>query len=216
MEYDWKGSRPIFEKAIRLNPNYPLAHLFYANMFFYPGDKERGMSELRKALDLDPLSTTLNYVLGRRYYELRDYDQAIVQLQKTLKLTPNYPAANLYLGLCNMQMKDYQPAIDVFKRLPPDQWTRAIMLSYAYSMAGDKSRAKALLEKALKEERITSPYLLSLAYIGLGDTNKALTQLERAYETRDIFIITLKIDPELDPLRNEPRFKALQKKTNLE
>ncbi len=216
IEFDWKGSRPIFEKAIRLNPNYSLAHLFYANMFFYPGDKERGMTELKKALDLDPLSTTLNYVLGRRYYELREYDRAIRQLQKSLTLTPDYPAANIIMGFCFVQMKKYKQAADAFHRLPAAEWDREVMLSYAYAMGGDKPGAKALLDKTTKEEKITSHYLLALAYIGLENTNEALAQLEQAYEARDIWMITLKIYPVLDPIRNEPRFKALMKKINLE
>jgi hypothetical protein len=60
------------------------------------------------------------------------------------------------------------------------------------------------------------PYCFVLAYIGQENYNEALTQLENVYETRGIIMTGLKVDPELDPIRNEPRFKALLKKMNLD
>ena len=216
VEFDWKGSKPTFEKAIRLNPNYPIAHLFYSNVLFYWVSWERGMSEIKKALDLDPLSSTINYALGRRYYEMRDYDMAIRQLQKTLTIEPGYPAANLFLGLAYIQKKNYKQAIEVFNRLPTVAMQRGFMLSYAYSMEGEKELAQALLSKTTKEDGIDSHYLLALPYVGLGNFNEALAELEKAYEMKEIFISEIKVFPALDPLRSEPRFKALLKKVNLE
>ena len=72
------------------------------------------------------------------------------------------------------------------------------------------------MSKTTKEDGIDSHFLLALSYIGLGNFNDALTELEQAYDMKEIFIIELKVVPELDPLRNEPRFKALLKKVNLE
>jgi hypothetical protein len=93
---------------------------------------------------------------------------------------------------------------------------RGFMLSYVYAMAGDKAGAKALMEKTIKEDGIDSHYLLALSYLSLGNINQAITEMEQAYEMKEIFIIEMKIFPALDPLRNEPRFKALLKKVNLE
>ena len=81
---------------------------------------------------------------------------------------------------------------------------------------GDKVRAKAELEKSLKEVPNLSPYHFARGFIAIGDFDKALSLLERAYEVRDIRIWHIKVDPTLDPIRNEPRFKALLKKANLE
>jgi len=53
-------------------------------------------------------------------------------------------------------------------------------------------------------------------YDAAGNINQALTELEQAYEMKEIFISEIKVVPALDPLRNEPRFKALLKKVNLE
>ena len=72
------------------------------------------------------------------------------------------------------------------------------------------------MSKTTKEDGIDSHYLLALPYVGLGNFNEALTELEKAYEMKEIFMPEIKVFPALDPLRNEPRFKALLKKVNLE
>ena len=64
---DWKGSKKVFEKIIRENPNYPLAHLYYGNVLLYTGHIEEVLNETRRALSLDPLSAVINYVLGRNF-----------------------------------------------------------------------------------------------------------------------------------------------------
>ena len=88
-EYDWKGGKKILEKAIRLNPNYPPAHLYYGNVLLYNGNIDAGLKEVKKALELDPVSPQYNWTLGNRYYNARKYDLAISQFQKTLILFPN-------------------------------------------------------------------------------------------------------------------------------
>jgi hypothetical protein len=50
----------------------------------------------------------------------------------------------------------------------------------------------------------------------LKNYDKAINMLESAYKTRAIQLYWVKVDPDLDPIRNEPRFKALMKKMNLD
>lgn len=169
---------------------------------------------MQPQLDLDPLSIHLNFSLGDRYYRAREYDLAITQLQKTLTLAQDYTAAKKWLGLCFLQKKLYTQAIDVFSKLTIPG--RDLLLSYAYALAGDKARSKAELEKNLREDGNPDPYYLAMVYIALGNFNEALAQLERGYERRIIEMVGLKISPEYDPIRNEPRFKALLKKVNLD
>jgi len=220
VEYDWKGSLPVFEKAIRLNPNYPIAHLFYGNVFFYTGDTKRGIVEAEKARELDPLSSSINGALGRHYYHARKYDLAIEQLQKTLTLDPNYIYVKQFLGLSFLQKKLYAQAVDVFAKLPikqPQGVQRGFLLSYAYAIAGDKGRAQRELDSTIKEEGVfRSPYWLGIISISLGNFDEAINQLEKGYDLREIWMVNLKVNPEVDPLRNEPRFKALLKKMNLD
>ncbi len=218
-EYDWIGGKKILEKAIHLSPNYPTAHLYYGNVLIFNGDKQQGIKEVKKALELDPLSISINWSLADRYFQIREYDLSITQFQKTISLSPDYIEAKERLSLNFLQKKLYSQAIDVITKLPITVPERGLLLSYAYAIAGDKLRAKTELDKTLGEVSNPPPsfnHYLTQAYIGLENYNKALTLLEEGYEKRIIFMVGTKVSQLYDPLRNEPRFKALLKKMNLD
>ena len=63
-EYDWSGGKKILERAIRLSPNYSTAHLYYGNVLLFKGDINDGLNEVKKALELDPLSVPTIGALG--------------------------------------------------------------------------------------------------------------------------------------------------------
>jgi len=90
------------------------------------------------------------------------------------------------------------------------------MLSYAYAVSGDKKQAKTELEITLAEEPDQSSFHLAAVYILLSDYNDAFKRLEKAYEMRDLWMYCVKVDPTFDPIRNDPRFKVLLKKMNLD
>ena len=61
-----------------------------------------------------------------------------------------------------------------------------------------------------------SPFSLALLKLDLGDRTGALDALERAYEDRDGFLVHVGVDPRLEPLHAEPRFRKLLGKLGLE
>jgi hypothetical protein len=60
------------------------------------------------------------------------------------------------------------------------------------------------------------PYQLALIHVGLGEKEEALNLLERAYEERYPWLMHLAVEPRLDPIRSEPRFKALLSRIGLD
>ncbi len=72
------------------------------------------------------------------------------------------------------------------------------------------------MKKILKEYPEQKPLLIAYDYIALKNYDEALNMLDLAYKTRDIQLYWIKIDPILDPVRNDPRFKALLVKMHLE
>ncbi|MGH2648968.1 MAG: TPR end-of-group domain-containing protein, partial [Ginsengibacter sp.] len=219
-DYDWIKSKATLLKAIKLNPNYPLAHMYYGNVLEYTDENvQQGIQEVKKALQLDPLSVSINWVLGRNYWLAREYDSAYNQLKKTMALDSKYYLTKGTLIYVLLEQKKFTEALELSKQLDPNNpWDYpGPYLSYTYASMGDTVRAKAELMKTIRDFPNKSSYHLARCNVILKNYSIALDELEEAYRQRDIRIYNyLKLDPTLDPIRNEPRFKALLKKTNLE
>ena len=91
------------------------------------------------------------------------------------------------------------------------------MLGHAYAVSGRKDEARAVIEQLneLSKHSYVSPYRVAAIYIGLGEKEQAFAWLDRAYEERDGWLIWLNLDPVLDPVRTDKRFKNLLRKVGL-
>jgi adenylate cyclase len=217
-EYDIRGSIPVYKKIIRENPNYALGHLYLGNAYVAIGDWQAGIAETKKALSLDPLSLVYNMVLGRNYFFARKYDSAKTQLEKAIAMNPNN-GSYLVLGNVYLATGFYQKAIEAYSKLPPrtfDQGTNGLLLlSTAYQLAGDTVKAKELFSKVSNDDQLKCSYWMVYAYISQRDYPRALDVLECGYLIHGLGMGALKTDPNLDPLRKEPRFIELLKKLNV-
>jgi len=218
--FDWQGAKVKFDKIIKNNPNYPIAHLYLGNVLLFTGHINEGLAETKKALSIDPLSSAMNHVLGRNYFHARKYDSAILQLQKSITLNPRFFQSYTNLGYCYLQKKQYAQALEAFSMLPPGMYDLGghgnLVRCYGYAASGDKTKAMELLKATPSETQLKFPTLMSQINVALGNNEEAFNYLELGYKTRALPLIMLKIDPAWDPLRFEPRFKALLKKMNFE
>lgn len=84
-------------------------------------------------------------------------------------------------------------------------------LGHAYAVAGQHAEARAILAELtdLARRRYVTAYGIALVHVGLHDADRAFEWLERACDERSWWVMWLKVDPRLDPLRSDPRFKAL-------
>ncbi len=208
-------SEAEFKRAIQLNPNYATAHQWYGNSFLTSlGRFDEAIREGERSIQLDPLSLVINTDFGSTLVLARRYDEAIAQLRRTLALDPNFAYAHWNLGVPLYLKGDVTGAISEFEKaasLDDDPYVEGL-LGRAYAETGRRDKAEAILQK-LKERgqhQYVRTYAYVFVYIGLGDKAKAIECLEKAYElseTPDMGWI--KIDPLLDPLRNEPRFREI-------
>src|SRR5262249_385363 len=91
-------------------------------------------------------------------------------------------------------------------------------LAHAYARAGRKDEARALLAQLMEASatRHVSAYHVAVVYIALGDTTTALDWLERAYDEQSPWIGYMGVDPRVDPVRSDPRFRSLLQKAHLD
>jgi TolB-like protein/Tfp pilus assembly protein PilF len=110
--FDFLSAQREFLKAFGLNPNYANAHLLYAGAYLTPmGRHEEAIAEMKKALEVDPLSLPLNNMMGESYLWAGDYQKALQQFQRTIDLEPTFPLAHFFYAGLLTEMGRYEEAI---------------------------------------------------------------------------------------------------------
>jgi len=218
--WDWSGAEVEYRRAIELNPNYAHAHQWYSQLLCELGRFDEGVSEADKAHSLDPLNLILGADVGNRLYWARRYTDAIAPLQRTLELDPNFAVAHRFLGQVYEQNGTYGAAITELRRAAELSNNNPIdlgALGHAYAVSEQRKQALGFLQelRRLSAKRQVSGYHFALIYASLGENEKALSWLEEAYREHSTWMLHLKVDPRLDPLRGEARFQELLRRVGL-
>ncbi len=220
-DWDWQGAEKEFKRAIALNPKYASAHQWYADWLGIMGRYDEARAEIRKALELDPLSLIINAASGLLYQYAGDDDKAIRQLNKTLEMDPNFIPAHSWLfgsylrkGMHDKSFNHFIAAYSAFYELTSEEKDAVHTIYEDFGWDGVARFMIAKLEVRSKEKYV-SPADLSMYYVLLGDHEQALDYLEKAYQIRSSRMAYLGVMPEFEALHSEPRFQALLKKVGL-
>jgi serine/threonine protein kinase/tetratricopeptide (TPR) repeat protein len=217
-EWDWSGGEREFQRAIALNPDYAMAHLSYGWALANTGRVEESIAELKRALELDPLSLTNNWLLGAVFLFARQYDLAIEQCRKTVELDPNFSLPHTFLGAVYVQKSMYKEGVAELEKavaISPSSLSLAF-LGHGYAAAGRRLEAEKVFDQLneTSKEKYVPAIHRALICVGLLEKDKAFDWLEKAYEEH--FIVVIKVHPAYDPLRSDPRFADLLRRMNLQ
>ena len=135
-------------------------------------------------------------------------------------MDPNYLPARVALGLAYTQKGMHEEAIAEFQKAGnlEDQAETVGELGYVYAVSGKRSQAQEALYdlKERSERAFVSPYNLAKVFVGLGEKDLTFEFLEKAYEERSEWLIWLKVDPKLDSIRSDSRFRKLMQRIGFE
>jgi len=216
-DFDWPTAETNFRRAIAADSTYPTAHQWYGNFLWSRGRLDEALQQMKVAHRLDPLSRIIGTEFGQTYYLMHRYDEAEKRLKETLDLDPNYPHALYIIGLIHVQQHRYAEGIAEMRRsveLGGLQEDLAGGMANAYGVSGDRAsfnKVVAELEKGMASGAF-GPFPLALAYAGLGETARAIDYFNRAIDVKDIFLPEDFFDPQLDPLRRDPRFRKIEER----
>jgi tetratricopeptide (TPR) repeat protein len=213
-EWNWAESERQSVRAIALNRNLAGAHVRYAHLLSNVGRHKEALAEAERARELDPLSLITNALFGMFLFQARQYDAAVEQLQKTIRMNPHFWVGHLHLGKVYEQKGMYQAAIEEFTKardLSEGNSETIASLGHAYALSGRQDAARNVLEELQRQSRTSyiPPYNIAMIYAALGEKDHALDWLEKGYETRDVHMIFLKVDPKWDSFRTDSRFQGL-------
>jgi Tfp pilus assembly protein PilF len=220
-DWNWAASEASFRHAIELNPNNSEAHRELGILMSRTARFPEGLASLQKAVELSPLSEVSRWALQTYgYYNARQYDQLIEQARLD---SPTYWVALAYLR--NGMVTQAEEAIMACCRHD------TLSLAYVYSLSGEPTRALTLLretEGAVEErlkadsriasyhQRFGSALTVDVTYAALGETDRAFIWLDRAREIIPWGLGMVMTNPDLDPLRSEPRFKLLAEEMEMD
>lgn len=216
LNWAWNTAEGELKRALALNPNLASAHATYAFYLLRVGRSAEGLAEIQRDLELDPVSGRSFMNAGFAYYFARRYDEALAFVQRAYVLEPVPANFSFPFGVIYTEKGDYAKAAQNFQQLG-DQPHALGHLGNLYARMGKTADARAILPKL--EERVAKDglgrYEIALMYAGLGDKDEAFAWLEKSLAAHDKGMTYLKIDPCLDPLRSDPRFRDLMRRVGL-
>jgi serine/threonine protein kinase len=221
--WDFRAAEDELRRALALNPNNANAHEILGDFLNDIGRLDEGLKESQIAQELDPSQDHLIFALDSR----REYDRSLAWILMMLKGDPDngYFHHNLFRSYVEKGM--YKEAIEELEKTLSlfGLQESAARIHHAFANSGYRGAMQQYaeeLEQLAAMKQVFIPINLAEVYAALGDKGRAFYWLEQAYTHHDIVAVAnglglemINVDPMMDPLRSDPRFKDLIRRIGL-
>jgi len=211
------------ERALALNPGLAEAYVARARAKIAEADFEGAVADAHAAQKIDPESYEVNYISGVAHFALRRYPQCRRLWRKASALSESeYLASMMLMTAANadgdadearLAARDLLARVETLVAREPDNGTALAAMVGALACLGEAERARALAARALliDPDNIMMRYNIARAFsAGLKDADGALGLLEPVFARLTPGALAwVKIEVDFDPLRENPRFRAL-------
>lgn len=175
------------------------------------GRAEAAFTHAQRAVVLDPLNVSSHRTLAHVLHNARRDREAIEACDRALTLNPHAGAVPAFRGFAYLSLGQFEAA-RASCATPPLDWFNNACLAIVYHKLNRQSDADAALAAVRATNGDDSAFQYAEIYAQWGNIPKALEWLETAYRLHDTGLVDLKVEPMLDPLRQEPRFKEIERK----
>jgi TolB-like protein/Tfp pilus assembly protein PilF len=207
---DFTQANTEYRRALALAPGDARALQVYGMFAVMMGRTDEGVAAARRAVVLDPLNSLNHADLGWALYYARRYSDSLAAYKSALVLDPSSYMTGLNLSTVYYTLGDLEHARALCEVRPRDPYSQPC-LACVYEKLGRHGDAEEALAKLKASIGDAGAYDYAETYAQWGNRSKALEWLETALRLRDPQLGQLKTDPLLDPLRNEPRFQAIER-----
>ena len=205
---DYATARKEINKAMALDPGNVDVLIQYAQFHALASDFDTALDAARTAQELDPVSTAAAQHLGHTLYFARQYDEAIESFKHALALNPHYPRPHYGIGMCRFMQGDAEAAAKSVA-LEPLDWMRFSGLAILQRKLGLDDAADEAMASLIESYRDNGLYQQAQVYAQWGELDKSVDALLKAREIGDPGVSQIVVDPLIDALRDDPRFKRL-------
>ena len=205
------------QRAIAVAPNYGDAHGFLAGIYFHVGLLDAALSEFRRADELMPGNEGIGFHFGLMNLFQGRYREAATTMEKNIKgfvpafVECNIAAALLYDG----HLKEAKERIDAaMAKFEDEGGIMTSMQALLFAASGDKGRAEEKIKDAIKLGQgfghfHHTTYAIASAYALMNEPEPAIKWLTYTAENGYPNLTWFERDPNLNNLRNDPRFVSL-------
>ena len=218
--WQWVEAEREYKRAIELNPNYATAYHWYSIHLKNRGRFDEAAVMIKRAKELDPLSSVIGVNLSEIYQLQNDHNSSIENSLKIIELDPSYSDAYKTLGMSYLKQGRNAEAIANLEKAV-ELSNRASLylgsLGYGYGVTGKRTEAiaiaKELEENYARKESIGRH--IAAVYAGLGEKDKAFEWLEKDFQSQSGELGIIRWEIQYEPLRDDPRYKDLLKRMGL-
>jgi adenylate cyclase len=215
---NWTAAERAFRRGIELDPNFGDLPAHYGLCLSYFGRFEEAIALQNRAMELDPFFPGTNLHYSAVLFWSRDYDRAAAQLAKTLEMFPDYAAAHDYFGnVCAKKGMKHEAITQWCAALSlTGQTENAKLLEQTFATSGFDAAVRVLADRQLAEldrKRAAGEYVPAaqyvFAHVRRGSIDEAFAWLPKMVEEPNWFALQLRVNPILDPLRDDPPFESI-------
>jgi serine/threonine protein kinase/Tfp pilus assembly protein PilF len=213
-DWDWVGAEAEFTRALDLNAGHAPSRQWYAMFLASRGRFDDALAQMRRAMELDPLSLIIQSGIGRILHFARRFDEAIVQYEHVLQTNAGFGQAHIDLALTHMAREELDAAqaeLDRGAELLGDVSTVVLLRGCCAARQGRINEGRARfheLERRYAHGQAGADDLAMLAAV-LGDSAAAITWLTEACAQRAPFLGYVDVEPAMEPLVEDPACRTL-------
>ena len=213
---DFRGALPEFDRALALAPGSARVQRAFAGFASMLGHFERAAIAAGHAIRLDPRNIDSSSELAQVHYDARQYGEALVSFQRAKALSPR----SKYLEgwrinslIASGQIEQASQDCEALST-PLDEEARHYCLALVYHALGRQGDGERELKKLKVKYEDQGAYTYATIYAQWGNKAEALRWLAKAEKLLDPGLQSLRVNWMLDPIRNEPEFKAIEARMN--
>jgi serine/threonine protein kinase/Flp pilus assembly protein TadD len=214
-DWNWPQAEAEYAQALKLDPGNADTLIDMAEMKAYRfGRFDEAIALRRQAFLRDPLDT---YSLSNLAYWLLyagRLEESAAAYRKLIQLNPSYGSSGLNFGLALLLLGRYPEALAAMQN-EPDEGYRLGALPIAYWAMGRRAESEETLRQLKQKYAAVDAYNIAAVHAWRGEADAAFEWLDRAYRQHDAGMSELRIDPLLQHLRGDARYRALLVKMSL-
>src|SRR6266478_5820525 len=213
-DFNWNGAAQTLSKALALAPADPNIVIAAGNLEIARGNMDRAIELYRKAVDLDPVNPQARAFLAFNLAATKRFAEARAEFPRVVELNPAAPWAHAGLGLSYLLENKFEEAATAAQADAGD-WARLLIVACARWGQKKIAEADAALAQLTKDFAETAAYQIDEEHAYRGDKDKAFEWLERARRQRDPGLASLRKDPLLTNIQDDPRWNVFLHKMGL-